>query len=451
MRRITSLALTLFVAACGGGGSDNPPDSGPPPTPDAGENPPDAGEEGDGNDSFGEAANLPLNTESGAFAVIERPSDYDYFVFTVPANTWLVLDISANEMDELGKLDSVIRLYDSSMTLLAENDDGVPRVNTDSEIITRVTEGGTYYVEVFEYGEWIPGDTVPPTGNSTYAYTLTGFTIDPAALTGVVEDPETGDDAGSASPAELASGQVNLILGDFNDGTDVDVFSFSLAAGGTANTVFSNIMPDGTTGYGSTTNAGRMWITDATGATIIARIDNGTGQNDLSPPLTAGTDYLLWIEFPQGGATGANDFYVIKAFLSGDNPAEGAAANDTAATAEALTLMPNGTIRSAFVLATLPGGTDVDYFSFTTNAGEAITIACGAASSGSGLVGLRAEIRDSTDTLVLGADEDPLDGIVVSTPGAVAAGTYYMRLSATGQDAEVTSDFARCGAHAITP
>jgi hypothetical protein len=450
MRTSAILSMTLLAAACGG-------DDGPSGTPDAEVRPdgtrPDAEPpDGDGNDSFAQAVDLPLGTVPGVSSIIQEPRDHDFYTFTAAAGTWLLLDIEANPGDDPERLDTVIRLYDSQMRMIAENDDAVPRVNTDSELITRLADGGTYYVEVFDYGEWIPDDEWEPQGGANFTYSLSGIVLDAAALNGVVLDPETGDDVASASPLELPPGQVALTLGRFRDATDVDVFSFSIGLAAPESTFYGTIMPAGSDGYGSTNTAGRVWISDAAGTTVIARIDHATGYHRLSPPLAANASYRLWVEYPSGRPVGANDFYVIKNFLNTDNDPEPAGANDTAATASPLTLSPNGSFRSGFLLATLsPGGGDTaDYFSFTVNAGEAVSIACTAQSAGSGLRGARAELRNSGDTVVVGANETSA-GITVRSNTAVPAGTYYVRLTATSQDATVTSNFIRCGVHAGPP
>jgi hypothetical protein len=261
---------------------------------------------------------------------------------------------------------------------------------------------------------------------------------------GVVADPETGDDAASATPVSLTMG-AGLVIGDFADMTDVDVYSVAL--GGTATVVYgSALAPAGPMGYGSTSSAGHVWITSAEGTEILARINHSAGPFQLAPPLAGGKTYLVWIEHPPTVPIGTNDFYVHKVITHGDNPPEletAAGQNDTVATAEPLT----ATMGSSFVLAQLTTTTDVDTFQFTAPAGEKISIACAGSRVGSGVVGLRAELRDGTDTLLVGKTESLTADLFIDSVTASAGGTYYMRLSKTGQDPVVTSNFARCGIH----
>jgi hypothetical protein len=457
MRILVSFFVLVLASAVAGCGDDNggtavdagPSDSGPAvldagPRPDAPART-DAGG-GDGNESCDEAVAVALNAMDGEPGVINPAGDHDFFSFAGTAGSWVVISTDANPDDELDRVDTVLRLYDSSMTMVAENDDGVPRVNTDSEIIIRLPADDTYCVEVLEFTEW--ADTPPYEGQPDYTYTVAVTELDPASPV-LVEDPETGDDAASATPLEFDTGQVAFTIGTFRDETDVDVFSFTVAAG--MNNVQTNIMPAGPTGYGSTTSAGNLWVTDAAGTTIIARIDNTTTDwNEIGPNLLPG-DYLLWVEHP-GGTAGANDFYVLKTFRAMDNPPIELddTGNDTLAGAEVLPMTADGDLVTGFLLTHLGSPTDVDYFSFDVadgdiGTGEVAGVVCGSMSSGSGVMGLSVEVRNAADMVLSSATESVPDAALIEDARLPApSGTFYVRIAKTGQDAEVTGDWVRC-------
>ena len=67
--------------------------------------------------------------------------------------------------DDPEMIDTVITLYDGSMNQIAENDDAIPRFNTDSELVIHVPAAGTYYVEVQEFSDWAGED---PEGMAPY-------------------------------------------------------------------------------------------------------------------------------------------------------------------------------------------------------------------------------------------------------------------------------------------
>jgi hypothetical protein len=126
--------------------------------------------------------------------------------------------------------------------------------------------------------------------------------------------------------------------------------------------------------------------------------------------------------------------------------------NDTTATAEALAVTDDMGTGRAFILATL-SATDTDVFSFSPPAGVEMNVFCGSASSGSGLMGLRAELLGPDGTTVLGsATETATEGAAIQMVAVTMGGMpHYVRLTATGQSAEVTGDWARCGLALVTP
>jgi hypothetical protein len=155
-----------------------------------------------------------------------------------------------------------------------------------------------------------------------------------------------------------------------------------------------------------------------------------------------------------GGTAGANDHYVLKALLGEENPLEAetmAGANDTSATAEALTVTDNMGVLRGYILATL-SPMDVDFFSFDVPAGREINVFCGAQSSGSGVRGLQLQLLGSDGTTVVGmGTETATEGAAIEDVAPMAAGTHYVRLSATSQDAMVAGNFVRCGVALVTP
>lgn len=450
------LMASLALVACGGDnpGTDAGADTGPmtdapmrdTPRTDAG---PDDG-------TFEGARNVPV-TPAGTAAMnvmdaIEAPGDHDFWRFDGTAGDWVVIATTANEMDNPMMVDTVITLYDSTRAQIAENDDSIPRVNTDSEIVIRLPSTGTYYVEVQEFSDWMPSMPPDPEGSPSYTYQLAVLQLANGAPFNI--PTETGDDAASASPIAFGGtgGNGAFLLGVLDDATDVDVYSFTTTA--SPGLLSIDVMPAGAAGYGSTRAAARAWVTNMAGTEVLARISpRDMMQDDLSPSLPAG-DFLLWVD-AGGGTAGANDHYVLKMNRGMENPVEmeiaGMNTNDTTATAEALTVTDDMGTGRAFILARL-SATDTDIFSFSPPAGVEMNVFCGSASSGSGLTGLRAELLGPDGTTVLGSGtETATDGAAIQMIAVATAGTHYIRLTATGQSPEVTGNWARCGLALVTP
>jgi len=301
-------------------------------------------------------------------------------------------------------------------------------------------------VVVREFSDWA-GET--PEGQADFEYTLTVATLNTGAAA-VNLDAEDGNDVASAQALgyNVDTSDFGLVVGDFADDGDVDVFS--LTVGGGKNNIQFRMMPVGPEGYGSTTSVGRLWVTNADGSEIIARlaIDETNGLTQIQPNLPDG-DYNLFVE--NDGIPGANGFYVLKAYrFSTDNDPE-TEPNDDLADATALTVMDDEGVRRGFILARLGDG-DTDHFSFELMDGEQINVFCGSATAGSGVQGLTATVLMADGTEVGGATgtETAAEAIRI-TEVTAAAGTYVLRLTKTGQDAEVTGDWVRCGVALAPP
>ncbi len=381
-----------------------------------------------------EAIVVEVGDPYGEAEAIDPPGDVDLFQFTATAGQWVRIITRSGG----SPVDPVITLFDADMNQIAENDDEivVPHI-TDSEINFHVPADGTYFVRVQEYSTWA-GET--PVGGPEFTYSLRAPLWDDAT-SGVVVDPENGDDAASAVQDELG-----VILGTFRDADDVDVYRIRVASSTTVD-YSVDILPAGTTGQGSTSPAGKVWLTDLANTQTIAAVDQSVGNDSLGPPVNPG-EYLMWIAHP-ATAVGANDFYVLKPRLFVENPLERGEPNNTLATAEALAEAVSGTVRQSFILARL-SGTDVDYFSFEIRMNEAVSVACGAESSGSGVRGLSVELRDRGDAVLVSDEEGPT-GALIQSFVPTSTGTLYLRLSAGTPAADVTSRFVRCGLQAFIP
>ena len=388
----------------------------------------------DNNDTRETAQIIEGNQVEG---VIATPGDVDWYRFDAEEGDWVAAGTSANPDDDSTKIDTVITLYDADGNQIAENDDAHPRRNTDSQLLTRLPGAGTYYMQVQEWSSW-QNETAE--GQRDYTYTLFINVLSTEEIGGgAIYAEEAGNDAESATPLEA---EKSMILGGFDDGADVDLFSFSVEDAEKVHFT-AQLMPTGTDGYGSTASGSRMWVTNSDGD-VVARITHAGKTDEVGPGGLAIGDYLLWIARGDGGA-GSNDFYALKFGLVGDNPLEISEDNATWETAQQLEPSVQADSTRYFILANM-GADDVDYFSFELADGLAVSVACSSASGGSGVLGLRAELRNSSDEVVGGQDEGD-EGIFITQIDGQTAGTYYLRLSSTGQSEEVTGTWARCGVH----
>jgi hypothetical protein len=444
---IAAIALALACGACGdGGGSDGgQPDAieqidaeeaevGHPdaPRPDFGidggrpdnGNPPDAG--GDMNDSFAEAATLVLRDQNGARGAIDPIDDIDYYRIEFTEATWVVFDIAANPMNMSGMIDTVITLYDSQMRQVAENDDGF-YIGRDSELIYHVPAAGAYYVRVQEYSTW--AQLMTRNGGPTFTYQLIAFVPGGANVT---VDPETGDDVASAVMFNQRSG-FGVIVGTFRDAGDTDVYRIAIT-GADPTRMKIDVMPTGEDAFGLVS------VTDVEGSTVSASATFTQGYDAIEPPAESGREYMLHVRHP-GGATTANDFYVIKVIMYAEyDPETAEGMNDTLAGAEVVTFEQSAP-RRAFVLARLPDG-DVDHFAFELVQGETLDLTCWAGAVGSGIVELTAEVLTSTGALIQRGIEAPPSELAMEP--MVDPGRVHLKLSKSSQDPTNAGDWVRC-------
>lgn len=400
--------------------------------PDAGT--PDTGPGGDNNDGFDEAFDVRKNTNNGFRAAIADPGDRDYYFFEGTAGEFVRVFTNSAAAANGDRVDTVIRLYDSAEVQVAENDDAVPRVSVDSEIIYRLPADGRYYIEVIEWSDWAEEALK---GQANYAYQLLVRTVN-ANNAGTTIEAEAGNDAASAIPAILSQ-NAGLLCGTFEDANDIDVYAFNQPAEGY---LYFETMPAGTDAHGATNPVGEVWLTDTTGMDIKARLDMSGDTTNFSPAVAAG-DYLLWVKHP-GTAAGSNDFYAIKPLILTGNDPE-VEPNDSRATAElrALTARADQMDRANFVLANLPDG-DVDYFRLEPLGNETLTVVCGSATAGSGVQGLNVELQDDNGTVLAMASE-PVDDLARITDQTVTSSVVYVKVAKTGQDSMISGDYVRCG------
>jgi hypothetical protein len=452
-------ALAFAAAACGGGHSQDDAgvqDDASTPQFDRDQSDQlvqDDGPTSDNNNSFAEAIQMDFENNSQKTGVINPAGDDDYFKFAGAAGSWVAIWLSANPDCTQGKVDPVITLYDSTEAPLAQNDDEIRGVNCDSYLVTRLPAAGTYYVKVQDFYKFkYPTDSTKWQGGPLFTYKIYLMELQ-NGVGGTTIDQEPGNDIATAAPVVFPSGSAGTLLGTYADAGDVDVFTFSLAAN---SSVYFDFQPGGTTGNGSSAKLGDVWLTNTADGTIVARIDGAAGATELEPPMIPAGNYAIWIT--ASGALGANPFYSASNYTgSSDNPsdAEGATAtgaNDDAAHAEALT--ESSTAGSFFVMSHLPTLADVDYYKVDVAASTTLAVACGAARNGSGVQGLTVSIRDTSDIELRSGVETSAEDLLVGGGTSSAnplnittAGTYYVKLTKTGQAADVTASWIRCGIH----
>jgi hypothetical protein len=409
------------------------------------------------------------------------------------ADQWIVMDTVANPNDATTQyIDTVLVLYDEENNQIAFDDDSVPRVSMDSELFYHAPKDQKICIIVDEFSA-VTGKahTSYPATEAKAKFTLTVSDLDPAKFT-----VDTGDN--NAAPGQALTviesstppTSFAYVGGMLNPDTDVDVYSFKMPTG-TKNFEMS-VMPFGKglpqnaiTGFGGTVTPNALEITDSTGK-IFARINpekfpfvGGDPSFQIMVPIAEETDVLMWVKRP-AGVVGANDFYVIKAAMSDttndpEKEVAGGNTNNTLATAElgcdtppegGTCVFPNhgdttSTTRSYFIMGHIDPAADVDYIGFEASAGDSLALSCSSVRSGSGLIGPTFSWRDSADA-EMQSETETEDADMMWSDNAEAepsnpavtmatAGWYYLKVSANGQDPNVTGNYYICGVHITSP
>jgi len=218
----------------------------------------------------------------------------EYYAVTVVAGDTVVFDI------DNANFDSVLRIFDSSHTQLAQNDDnaadGGPA--TDSGLSHTFAAGGTYYIQV---SQWQSGAdatlvTSPPPAGGTYTLhvSVPSAPVVPLEYLGATMNGEDGADilTGGSGRDTLNGGAGDDVLngGGDNDtidggaGTDTAVFSGNRSAYtiSTTSGVTTVTGPDGTD---TLTNVERLQFAnglfDITGAPLNPSIDGTSGPDNI--------------------------------------------------------------------------------------------------------------------------------------------------------------------------
>ena len=308
---------------------------------------------------------------------IDPADDEDYFRFELSEGG----DVAAYTT---GRLDTYGALYDSSGGEVATNDDGGAGYNFR---IQRELAAGTYYVRISEFGR-----------DRTGAYTLHLE----------VEDDEVGCDDHCDARAEATRVALrSQTAGRIDPGNDADFFRFEVS--GTS----SSRLNIHTTG--SLDTRGTLQRSD--GGVVASNDNAGDGANfRIRQNLAAGTYYVRVTS--AGSLTGAYTLHVEIETDAGPSPCDDHC--DTRAEAT-LVVLPSATA------GRVDPATDDDYFRFeVSEPGEVAAYTTGGLDS-------YGTLYDSAGKQ-FATDDDSGAGFNFRIQRELAAGTYYVRVSAFGRN-----------------
>jgi len=203
----------------------------------------------------------------------------------------------------------------------------------------------------------------------------------------------------------------------------------------------------------------KIWATDSSGTKIISQADQSHflvdsmhySPLDFSVPVTLGQTYYLFVQNTHTGGTPTTDFYFIDSFLNAlydvaeTEPNAGKATGSQALPAQ-------GTAKDFYVVdGNISPVTEADWYSLTIPGGMTkYAFYCDAGRSGSGLGGFTAQLFAADGTTSIGtpqsetADTDLFSALAALPAGQSPGATWYLKTSATSQDATNTGAQYRC-------
>ncbi|MCA9623953.1 MAG: hypothetical protein KC731_33250 [Myxococcales bacterium] len=332
----------------------------------------------------------------------------------------------------------------------------------------------TYCLEVLHYEDWA-GE--PPKLAAPYTFRLLIYPVPNYWGNGgiVAEDAGGNDSVGSAQLVPTEVGKANMILGRFEDATDVDVYALEAVNPSADYRAFGLSLPGpggaDSFGWGSdvgatitvlgpdaTTVLARRSFDDMAATCSVYNLDNCLV---LSPEVLGELTYVV-VERQGDVSSFSNAAY---SFLSttvqfgGMKEGVDDGTNDVVAGAIELIpgVLPDGTSYSS-TIGQLDTDDDVDWWRLDEQPDTEAHVWCGSAFHGSGIEDLTVEafVSNSPGTPVRTQSETPTDPIrwgvgiwkgtaaIPPLPPLPAGSTYELKISGPTRDPDVTLDLYRC-------
>jgi hypothetical protein len=221
------------------------------------------------------------------------------------------------------------------------------------------------------------------------------------------------------------------------------------------------VQADTAEGDGSTSGV-RVWVTDATGAVILAREDQadyGTGRDGapphLSVPVTLGATYYFFVEGTASTSSPTTDFYYIEHFVGADyagtlESETIGGSNDAIPSAE-LWSSPIDAPGAYFVDGSIDPAGEQDFFRVDPPAGSRqVSLSCAAQRLGSGVRGLSVLLATSDGSAIAGTSATETAMLEAAVSGvALPVGTTqaFLRVRGGSQDPTVVGTHYACSVH----
>jgi hypothetical protein len=409
---------------------------------DAGSPPADAGKLGSGS---AEAAFVPPDNASfeTARAVdvggatmqrVVNDQQVDYYSFEAKAGVFYELGTAQGRFSP----DNVLRVFDPSRALVAENDKGsrYPNDHVDARLVIRPEHTGTYYVTVEDrvsQGVEPEGHFVPPL---FYQLSVREITSDTAGYALEVDD---------ALPATLTlqadermQNYYVTLLGELGDGDELDTIELQ---GMLDRALIGTLHATGPDGDGSTAQTLSVRVVANDDGHLLATCSLQDGQLNIHPPVD---DAKYRVEIRAGEHTGGNGFYALDLVLLRDNPHERTDTENNSIDGAEPVMLGGASTRRGLLLSRLPAD-DVDYYRFDAQAMQRVAVTCEGESGGSGIRGMKAELVAPTRQPLASAREDSPKPLLIEPVELEQSGTFYLKLSSeTPAAAEGGEPWVRC-------
>jgi hypothetical protein len=349
----------------------------------------------------------------------------DFYVFSAKAGAFYEMKTDNSDFSP----DLVMTLYDTDKTQIAENDSGSiwPGDTIDARLVVRLEHDGEYFVRL--------EDRNTPASFFTQSFPLLYYHFQVRELgpdaPGVTHDGGDAPNVVHFAHDMLSEYDYSTVVGTY-PADRLDVFAIM----GLHETALIGHVLSPTIVVPAHT--ARLAVNDKD-KHALASIDLSTQQEDIEPPVTDGS-YRLTVD---GHGEAKDTAFAIDLVMLPENPREqNEADNGQLDKAEAL-MMLGQSYRRGYVLASQPAS-DIDYFKFDVSQDEYIAVICQAESAGSGVRGLRAEVRSDTDKMLASATEGTNTKLEIEATQVMLSGTYYLRLSSKTPDGDGTEPWTRC-------